>query len=267
VIKNSNIKKNSFLGILLLSLFLTGCISSSKSEKTTGRYAIVQDRKPTAYRKKIDISKLPDVIPKSEPKSKYGNPKKYTVLNKEYKVLDSHVGYKERGLASWYGEKFHGHRTSSGEIYDMYQISAAHKTLPLPTYARVTNVQNNKSIIVKINDRGPFHAKRVLDLSYAAAEKLGVLATGTALVEVEALNPIQQGYYLQLGTFNVKDNATKLMAKVKPLVAHNIKLESDNLKKTHYVRIGPLQTEEHVIELMNNLILSGIGSKFSIHQQ
>jgi rare lipoprotein A len=266
-VQNTSINLPTIILLVPIALsLLSGCANNASSEKTSGRYAIAQDRGPTLHKKKVDIDKIPEVVPKIEPKSKYGNPKKYKVFNKEYKVMDTHIGYKERGLASWYGEKFHGHRTSSGEIYDMYQISAAHKTLPLPTYAKVTNLKNKKSLIVKINDRGPFHANRVLDLSYAAAQKLGVLDHGTAVVEVEALHP-EQGYYLQIGAFNVKNNAKELAAKVKPLVLHNVNLESDHKKQTHYVRVGPLQTEENVLELMNKLILSGISSKFSIHRK
>ena len=256
----------SLLTWSLFVLCLTGCFSAVKPPKTANRYAIAQDRLPTIHRKQIDISKLPEVVPKVEPRSKYGNPKTYKVLNKEYKVLETHVGYKERGLASWYGEKFHGHRTSSGDTYDMYQISAAHKTLPLPTYARVTNLQNKTSIVVKINDRGPFHANRVIDLSYAAAQKLGVLGHGTAHVEVEALHPAH-GYYLQIGAFGLKNNAHQLVSKVKLLVSDHINVETDHTKKMHYVRIGPLPSQEHVASIRQRLTSSGIGANFSVHRK
>jgi rare lipoprotein A len=237
-------------------------LSKNTAVKSTDRYKIAQDRAPQLHRKNIDIARLPEVTPKLEAKSKYGNPKTYKVFNKEYKVLDTHVGFKERGIASWYGEKFHGHRTSSGEPYDMYQISAAHPSLPLPTYARVTNLENKKSIIVKINDRGPFHANRVIDLSYAAAQKLGV--HGTARVEIEALHA-NQGYYLQLGAFGVKNNAAQLVSKVKSLIKENIHLETDVNKKLHYVRIGPMISQQKASELMNNLQKSGLNLKYSVH--
>ncbi len=136
-----------------------------------------------------DISGIPDAVPKVEPKSKYGNPKSYVVFGKRYHTKSRSDGHVERGLASWYGKKFHGRKTSSGERYDMYAMTAAHKTLPLPTYARVTNVKNGRSAVVKINDRGPFHGNRVIDLSYSAAKKLGVVAKGTAMVEVRAIDP------------------------------------------------------------------------------
>src|SRR5690606_1206077 len=122
---------------------------------------------------------------------------------------------KERGKASWYGKKFHGYHTSNGEIYDMYGMTAAHKTLPLPTYAKVTNLKNGKSIIVRINDRGPFHDDRVIDLSYAAASKLGILENGTADVEVHAIDsPVTiEENYLQVGAFSNRDNAKQLADK------------------------------------------------------
>ncbi|MEA3273961.1 MAG: septal ring lytic transglycosylase RlpA family protein [Pseudomonadota bacterium] len=136
-----------------------------------------------------DLSDVPDAVPKVEPKSKYGNPKSYVVFGKRYHTKPSSEGHVEQGLASWYGKKFHGRKTSSGERYDMYAMTAAHKSLPLPTYARVTNLKNGRSAVVKINDRGPFHGKRIIDLSYAAAHKLGVVSKGTALVEVQAIDP------------------------------------------------------------------------------
>ena len=136
-----------------------------------------------------DVHALPDATPKAEPRSRYGNPKAYEVMGERYFVLNSAEGYKERGRASWYGTKFHGRRTSSGEPYDMYQMTAAHKTLPLPTYVRVTRKSNGRSVVVRVNDRGPFHTGRIIDLSYAAAARLDLLKEGSAEVVVEALDP------------------------------------------------------------------------------
>ena len=130
----------------------------------------------------------PDVVPRIEPRSRTGNPPFYDVLGKRYFVLSSSVGYVERGVASWYGPGFHKVRTSTGEIYDMYGMSAAHKTLPLPAYVRVTNLQNGRSIVVRVNDRGPFVGNRIIDLSYTAASKLDMLRNGTAMVEVRSLD-------------------------------------------------------------------------------
>ena len=135
-----------------------------------------------------DVDAIPEPEVRAEPRARTGN-RDYTVLGKKYRVLDDHQGYVEEGLASYYGKKFHGRRTSSQEVYDMYAFTAAHKTLPLPSFARVTNLDNGKSVVVRINDRGPFHPGRVIDLSYAAAVKLGYRDKGTARVRVEALSP------------------------------------------------------------------------------
>ncbi len=135
-----------------------------------------------------DVDAIPEPEVRDEPRSRAGN-RDYAVLGKKYRVLDDHEGYAEEGLASYYGKKFHGRRTSSQEVYDMYAFTAAHKTLPLPSFARVTNLDNGKSVVVRINDRGPFHKGRVIDLSYAAAVKLGYREKGTARVRVEALSP------------------------------------------------------------------------------
>ena len=135
------------------------------------------------------IPDLPDdPIPRPEPRSRYGNGPVYEVLGKRYTVMPSSKGYQERGVASWYGKKFHGNLTSNRETYDMYQMTAAHKSLPLPTYVRVRNLHNNKTIIVRVNDRGPFVHNRIIDLSYSAASKLDMIRDGTSLVEVTAIN-------------------------------------------------------------------------------
>ena len=151
-----------------------------------GRSATVEDGAPRA---KVDVAAIPDAVPKVEPKSRYGNPASYAVYGKRYYPLNASDGYRERGIASWYGTKFHGRRTSSGEPYDMYAMTAAHKTLPLPTYVRVTNLENRRSVVLRVNDRGPFHTNRIIDLSYTAASKLGILSKGTGSVEVLALDP------------------------------------------------------------------------------
>ncbi len=136
-----------------------------------------------------DLSKIPEPVPRAEPRSVYGNKSPYEVLGQTYAVLPSARGYVERGIASWYGNKFHGYTTSNFEKYDMYAYSAAHKTLPLPSYARVTNLENGASVIVRVNDRGPFAENRIIDLSYVAALKLGIWQKGTGMVEVRAIDP------------------------------------------------------------------------------
>ncbi len=149
------------------------------------RYSMDQDTPPKERR---DVSQLPEPVPKNEPRSRYGNPDTYSVWGKTYRVLPSAEGYQAEGLASWYGQKFHGHRTSSGESFDMYRFTAAHRSLPLPTYARVTNLDNGKSLVVRINDRGPFHEDRIIDLSWAAAVRLGIEQAGTGRVRVETIS-------------------------------------------------------------------------------
>ncbi|MDG1662054.1 MAG: septal ring lytic transglycosylase RlpA family protein [Pseudomonadales bacterium] len=149
---------------------------------------VTQDSAPNVVMK---ASKIKDAEPRVEPKSRGGNASVYTVFGKSYRVLDSAKGFKERGDASWYGKKFHGRDTANGERYDMFQMTAAHKHLPLPSYVRVTNLENRKSTIVRVNDRGPFHGGRIIDLSYAAATKIDMLKKGTARVEIEVIDPKQ----------------------------------------------------------------------------
>lgn len=197
--ENRMLKAASLAAILLL---LAACASSPSEQSSGGgtmsasdayqasRYNIQQDRGPS---RQIDPSQIREVIPMIEPRTLAGNKSPYTVNGLTYRVMPSEEGYRERGFASWYGEKFHGHKTSNGEIYDMYQISAAHKTMPIPGFLRVTNLENERSIIVRVNDRGPFHSDRVIDLSYAAAYMLGFDNKGTAMVEVEAIVPTLAG--------------------------------------------------------------------------
>ncbi len=166
-----------FLAALFSALLGTGC--STRGPLETADQAPPQPQ---------DISGIQDAVPRAEPPSRYGNPSSYVINGKRYYTMPSSSGYKESGIASWYGTKFHGRRTSSGEIYDIYKMTAAHKSLPLPTYVRVTNKRNARSVIVKVNDRGPFHNNRIIDLSYVAAAKLGILEHGTGLVEVEVVD-------------------------------------------------------------------------------
>jgi len=167
-----------------------------------------------------------DAVPKVEPKSKYGNPKSYVVFGKRYYTKSSSKGHVERGLASWYGKKFHGRKTSNGERYNMYAMTAAHKTLPLPTYVRVSNLTNGRSTVVRVNDRGPFHGKRIIDLSYSAACRLGMAAQGIAMVEIRAIDPStpepdqQDGFFASAdGTFAPKraeKTATRMVKTKRP---------------------------------------------------
>jgi rare lipoprotein A len=169
-----------------------------------------------------NLASIPDAVPRTEPLHRYAN-RPYTVFGKNYAPIASRQPYKERGTASWYGKKFHGQKTSSGEVYDMYAMSAAHKTLPIPSYARVTNVKNGKSVVVRVNDRGPFHSDRIIDLSYAAAYKLGYIGAGSAIVEVESVEPDQaeikntieeKSTYIQVGAFSSRGNAEDFRERV-----------------------------------------------------
>ncbi len=177
---NCSNKKFLRASLFTCSLILAGCSTPPVIEDKDG----LLDSPQPQY-----LASIPDAIPKVEPMSRYGNPDRYEVFGREYATLKDYRGYRENGVASWYGRKFHGLRTSSGEPYDMFAMTAAHKTLPLPCYARVTNLSNGRSIIIKINDRGPFHDNRLIDLSYTAAWKLGIIGEGTGLVEVKTIDP------------------------------------------------------------------------------
>ncbi|NKF23866.1 septal ring lytic transglycosylase RlpA family protein [Solimonas sp. C16B3] len=149
----------------------------------------IQDSAPNAVDIPDDVANTPDAVPKVEPRSRSGNPPEYEAFGKVYHVLDDTEGFEQRGRASWYGKKFQGRKTASGEPYDMFAMTAAHKTLPIPSYVRVTNLENGRTAVVRINDRGPFHSGRIIDLSYAAAARLGIVANGHAEVEIKALQP------------------------------------------------------------------------------
>jgi rare lipoprotein A len=197
------------------------------------------------------------------PRSKQGNPPFYEVYGKRYTVMKSSAGYRQRGVASWYGKKFHGRSTSSGERYDMYQMTAAHKTLPLPTNVRVSNLDNGKSITVRVNDRGPFVKNRLIDLSYAAAKALDIIGNGTGMVEVVALNRSagttagdrqklaagttqagdKQRMYVQVGAFGEPANARALAKKLTSsgIDKVSVRKSTDNSSSIYRVRIGPVR--------------------------
>jgi rare lipoprotein A len=168
-------------------LLLAACAAAPHGPNAAGRSGSAAGTATVLPRNAPDVDQIPDPVPRDEPRSVYGNPPFYEVGGHRYIVLASSAGYVERGVASWYGTEFHGLRTSTGEPYDMFAMTAAHKTLPLPCYARVTNLANGRSVVVRINDRGPFVANRIIDLSYTAAVKLDMIRDGTAFVQVEAL--------------------------------------------------------------------------------
>lgn len=226
-----------------------------------------------------------NVIPKVEERSKYGNQKSYIVFGKRYYVRSSSAGYRQRGIASWYGKKFHGRKTSNGEKYNMYGMSAAHKTLPLPTYVKVTNLENRRSVVLRVNDRGPFVKDRLIDLSYTAAKKLGIIETGTGLVEVRAVDPRSERevtaralpldrsqpateeakIFIQFGSFASQQNAVNLKNRLNMAGETGVHVQSYLVKdKTFYrVRKGPLQTVYAADKATENLAANGF-SEFRI---
>jgi len=184
----------SVAGLALVSLLMAGCASSpssSGSGSSSGGHGgggYYQNDGPPDD-EGIDIDAIPDAVPRDEPYSRYGNPASYEALGKTYYVMPSAAGFTQTGIASWYGRQFHGRRTSSGEPYNMFKMTAAHKRLPIPSYVRVTNLDSGKHVIVRVNDRGPFHDGRIIDLSYVAARKLDVVANGSAPVRIETVTP------------------------------------------------------------------------------
>jgi rare lipoprotein A len=249
---------------LVISLILSGCSSSPISTSGDG----ISRHLPPPQ----DIASIPDASPREEPRSPYGNPESYVVFGERYRPLKESRGYSEKGIASWYGSKFHGHRTSSGEAYDMYAMTAAHNTLPLPSYARVTNLKNDRSVIVKINDRGPFHDNRLIDLSYTAAWKLGIIGEGTGLVEVTAIDPSPSpapeipdapvqpkqhhglpALFLQVGAFGNAQNADRLKQRIEEQLQVSVLIEESpsGASPVYRVQVGPIAS----VELADHLSL------------
>lgn len=217
----------------------------------------------------LDVSRIRPVTPGPEPRSPYGNHSPYTVLGQTYQVKPSSVGYLERGIASWYGTKFHGRLTSSGEPYDMFELTAAHRTLPLPTFAEVRNLDNGRSIIVRINDRGPFHPDRIIDLSWAAAVKLGIDQQGTGPVEVRAITfdepvvaairPARLPVLLQVAAFADRERAEHLARTLNdngltPARTERARTDSGTIWR---VRIGPLLELDETLSLVDRVLELG----------
>lgn len=280
--------------ICLLMAMLAACSSSSvrqgdaSSTASTPRPA--QDGAPAYFR---DVSQIPDAVPTPHTGPYKASP--YRVLGRNYNPMQDGRNYRETGLASWYGTKFHGQLTANGEPYDLYGMTAAHKTLPLPTYVRVTNVDNQRSIIVRVNDRGPFHSDRIIDLSYAGAVKLGFADTGTARVKVEGIDPVvwqqennpgylvraqpqpqQQpvtssaqpaapaagGLYLQVGAFSSGQAAEQLRTQLQGLVQAPVFVSPVQVdaRTLHRVRLGPVDNHDQAQQLMETLRLANLGT-------
>jgi len=273
-------KLGSKLILLAILTSLVGCSG------TGSRYSVDKDYGPS---QSVDVSNVPNAVPRVEPKSRGGNKSPYRVLGKTYYVMPSSLGYKERGVASWYGKKFHGHKTSNGEVYNMYGMSAAHKSLPLPSFVKVTNLANNRYVIVRVNDRGPFHGGRIIDLSYAAAKKLDMLGAGTARVEVEAIdaatwnsntvvsaaavqpasartipvsaqNSATGQRYLQVGAFSLQATADEAKRKLQSLLpGYQVRISplqrSDRM--LYRVQIGPVSLDANLAELVSRVEAAG----------
>ena len=231
------------LAVLAVVLAVAGCSSTPPAKQastapTGGGYYL--DDGPEANLPR-NLDQVPDAVPRAEPLHRYAN-RTYAVLGNTYVPQTKSGKYRKEGLASWYGRRFHGKKTASGERYDMYAMTAAHPTLPIPSYARVTALNNGKSVVVRINDRGPFHSKRIIDLSYAAAHKLGYIKQGSTRVRVESIDPDSyaaqdavpgQALYLQVGAFSRADTAEDLVDRL----ARELELDA---ARTHVVREGSL---------------------------
>ena len=245
-----------FVAALIVSiaaLLLSGCSSSN-------------DGLPRDYHS-FNPDNTPNAVPKVEPRSKYGNPSCYHA----------------RGIASWYGTKFHKRLTSNRESYDMYAMTAANKVLPLPTYVRVHNLENGRTIIVRVNDRGPFHENRVIDLSFAAAKKIGMTAKGTALVEVDAIDPAHPNrtcgalssptsettkpeIYLQLGAFSLKQNAENLAQKLHAHIKRpvHVIIVTTHAGPVYKVQIGPINDVAETDTITQKIKDDGLGEAFAV---
>jgi|TARA_B110000037_G_C17106458_1_gene500050 rare lipoprotein A len=261
---------NNYIFTLMISFLLVGCQSidpllkkeskKNKSEvKNSGAYYLddgPEDNPPK------NLDRIPDAQPKYEALSKSAN-RPYVAFDKKYIPMKKIIPFEEEGYASWYGKRYHGRKTSIGETYDMYQMTGAHKTLPLPCYIKVTNLENKRSVIIRVNDRGPFIDERIVDLSYAAAQRLRIIEKGSELVKIEMVNPslakktvkdILKGkpvdsnikyFYIQAGAFSNEDNASYLInriSKIKFRNSLNIKKLSKN--SLYLVTIGPYDTEK-----------------------
>ncbi|MBX2809861.1 MAG: septal ring lytic transglycosylase RlpA family protein [Cellvibrionaceae bacterium] len=263
------------LRLLLLIGLLTACAHPLRE---------VQDGGPTVP---VDVSGIQEPRPQTVIRTAAGNRSPYTVLGKTYRVLPDSRGYRQRGLASWYGTKFHGRRTANGEVYDMFKMTAAHKTLPIPSYVRVTHVGNGLSVVVKINDRGPFHHQRIIDLSYAAARKLGIDQQGTALVEVVDITPdadavadnhqaasppllsnttanTSASAFLQVGAFRYRQGAVKLQQQLATHLTVPIVIAQGD-DHFHRVKIGPLVDTQQVRDIQQQLQHQGVHSSHLIY--
>ena len=264
----------SVLLLVALALFAAGCATRPPVSEEPVRPEqppiadrdAIRDGPPLRHIRPEDVR---DAVPRPDPILTLGNLSPYTVLGETYHILPSLANYRERGIASWYGTKFDGQKTSNGEIYDLYAATAAHKTLPIPCYARVTNLENGRSVVVRVNDRGPFHSDRLIDLSYGAAVKLGFMEVGTAPVEVEVINlagiddrrgTLLGSYrFVQLGAFGSESSAQRLRAELQALVSPPVAVSPVDTGSglLYRVRIGPMESDEEILLVQQRLQASG----------
>lgn len=273
------------LALLCLGVLGLALLSSCSVVRTPG-----ERDGPGEHR---DVSKVPDAVPRVEPRSRGGNPASYVVFGQRYHTISSSKDFVQRGIASWYGKKFHGRKTSNGEVYDMYAMSAAHKKLPIPTYVEVTNLENGRRVVVRVNDRGPFHENRIIDLSYAAASRIGMLGKGTALVEIRAIDPaapkapisrvahttpaapaappaatqatdaapvVAPRIYLQAGAFSSNANAERLRSRLEKGLARSVRVVPalSTAGQVHRVQVGPLASVEIADEVSTQMHVYGV---------
>jgi rare lipoprotein A len=264
----------SVLLLVVLALLAAGCATRPPVSEEPVRPEpppivdrdAIRDGPPLRHIRPEDVR---DAVPRPDPILSLGNLSPYTVLGETYHILPSLANYRERGIASWYGTKFDGQKTSNGEIYDLYAATAAHKTLPIPCYARVTNLENGRSVVVRVNDRGPFHSDRLIDLSYGAAVKLGFMEVGTAPVEVEVINlagiddrrgTLLGSYrFVQLGAFGSESSAQRLRAELQALVSPPVAVSPVDTGGglLYRVRIGPMESDEEILLVQQRLQASG----------
>jgi len=290
-------QKNSVIIVAVLCVYLAGCVSGYRASPT------LPSEQDSGPKRPMDVSHIPDAVPRVEPIRAAGNKSPYVVLGKTYRVMKDPSGYEERGVASWYGKKFHGRRTSNGEVYDMYGMTAAHKTLPIPCFVEVTNLKNNKKIIVRVNDRGPFHEGRIIDLTYAAAKKLDFQHLGTAQVKVRLIDastyrPTESsnakshklsrrnlgeqaapapdnsaGYrlpdntFLQAGAFSSQASAEDLRSKILPLTNYPVAIVRSSSSSVLYkVRVGPIDDNWQLVDLQETMTKQKIASPYVVYE-
>lgn len=279
--------------LLLGLLILTACSGP-------GRTPVGDMQRDGAPSKARDVSRIPDAVPRVEPITAAGNKSPYTVFGRTYHVMPSAHGYREQGVASWYGTKFHGRNTSNGEVYDLYGMTAAHRSLPIPSYVRVTNLTNQRSVIVRVNDRGPFHSDRIIDLSWAAAQKLGFANHGVAQVVVEAIDPRQHqsttvaqpalddsptakpapvpraqsaaaplpaNTFLQVGAFSTRESAEAMQRKIAATTGQSGEVRQIRRSGANLFRVllGPLDDQEQLASLTQQVINAGQSRPFVVY--